>query len=240
MDSDYSDLIRPPLTPTRPKSAGTGRPYRESMEDADSSSTRKRPRLDSGDRAYRSMSADPLRATPSDSGPAKAPATPPDGQPSSQSSEVANGLPPMAFTPSKVTINVREPAGNTSPTQSSTKLNGAPSMRGGGGGDETLAGHSDSSNKVDSPSPHIISVASSSSHSPEIEVAEVEDMNDDSGETRWKPLISTTSAKDARDVQALLLDQFPHNSRNVKQTLARIAAAFEKSRQIISCLKIPG
>jgi len=207
------------------------------MEDADPSSTRKRPRLDSGDRAHRSMSADPLGATPSNAGLAKAPATSPGGQPALQSSKAADGLPPLALKPSKVTINVREPAANTSPIQQITQTNVVSSIRGGGGGDAFSGTHQLSSAAVGSPSAKAISIASSPPRSPEIEVAEVEDMNDDLGETRWKSLASDTtitSAKEAKAIHTLLLDQFPHSSGQtgpaLKQTVTLIAAALQKSK----------
>ena len=202
------------------------------MEDTDASGTRKRPRLDSGERAYRSMSADRLGATPTDSGLAKAPKTPPPAHISSQSSEVADGLPSMSLTPSKeVTINVREPSIVTPPTQTSAQTGGTPWLRGGGGGDDVPSSSNDLTNKADSSPSNVISVTSSPSHSPEIEVAEIEDMNDESGETRWKPLISATSLMDAKDIQQSVLEDFPYlsdKSRNVRKTIAALAQTFEK------------
>jgi len=231
-----SSLTRLPVTPTRAKSAGSSSPHRDLMEDADPSSTRKRPRLDSGDRAHRSMSADPLGATPSNAGLAKASAISPDGQSALQSPEAGDGLPPLALTPSKVTINVREPTTNNSPTRQTTHSDTVSSIRGGDGGDEPSAPRPISSSNVGSPSAKPISVASSPPRSPEIEVAEIEDMNDNAGETRWKSLANATapaSAKEAMAVHALLLDQFPHSSGQtgsaLKQTVTLIATVLQKS-----------
>ena len=225
-----SVLTRSALTPTRAKSAGA----REPMEDTDASGTRKRPRLDSGDRTYRSMSADRLGATTTDPGRATAPETPPHAHISSQSSEEATGLPSMSLTPSKeVTINVREPSTITSPTQMSAQIGDTISLRGGGGGggDNTISSSNDASRKMDSSPSNVISVTSSPPRSPEIEVAEIEDMNDDSGETRWKPLISATSMMDAKDIQQSVLDDFPYlgeRSRNLRRTVSVLAQTFEK------------
>lgn len=202
------------------------------MEDTDSSGTRKRPRLDSGDRAYRSMSADRLGATPTNPGLSEAPKTPPHTQISSQSSETAGGLSSMSLTPSKVTINVRDPNTITSPTHPSTQVAGTPSLRGGGGGDDIPTGSNDpSSSKLDSSPSNVISVTSSPPRSPEIEVAEIEDMNDESGETRWRPLISATSLMDAKDIQQSVLEDFPYlgeRGRNLRKTIAVLAQTFEK------------
>lgn len=201
------------------------------MEDTDASGTRKRPRLDSGDRFYRSMSADRLGATPTDPELAKDPTTPPRAHISSHLSETAGGLPSMSLTPSKeVTINVREPSTITSPTQISAQIGGTPSLRGGGGGDHVPSSSNDPSSKLDSSPSNVISVTSSPC-SPEIEVAEIEDMNDESGETRWKPLISATSLMDAKDIQQSVLEDFPYlgeRSRNLRKTVAVLAQTFEK------------
>ena len=227
-----SVLARPPSTPTRAKSAGPCRPHRDPMEDADSSSTRKRPRLDSGDRAYRSMSVDRFNTTPSDAELPDAPEAPSDSQHPSAPSETTNALPPMSLTPSKVTINVREPPGNSSPPRPPSKANGASILRGGSGGDEPLSSQQDASGMLNSPSSNVISVHSSPRHSPEIEVAEVEDMNDEPAETRWKPLASAASAIEAKETQRALLDNFPYlgeRGRSLRKTVTALALALEKS-----------
>lgn len=225
-----SVLTRSACSPTRAKSAGA----REPMEDTDASGTRKRPRLDSGDRTYRSMSADRLGATPTDPGLPKAPETPPHPPTSSQSPQEAAGLPSMSLTPSKeVTINVRDPSTITPPNQTSAQIGDTISLRGGGGGggDNTISSSNDPSTKLGSSPSNVISVTSSPPRSPEIEVAEIEDMNDDSGETRWKPLISATSMMDAKDTQLSVLEEFPYlgeRSRNVRKTIGVLAQTFEK------------
>ena len=201
------------------------------MEDTDSSATRKRPRLDSGDRSHRSMSVDRLRDASTGSDPEKAPTSPADGRAVISPYEEAVSALPMAFTPSKVTINVRGPA---AALQSSTPLPpDSPSLVGGGGkGIDLTAGDQDLGNKMEVSSPNVISVGSSPPQSPEIEVAEVEDMNDEPGKTRWQPLTSAVNAYEARHAQQTLLNDFPfrHNTKSIRKTLSMIALALEKSK----------
>lgn len=202
------------------------------MEDADSSATRKRPRLDSGDRTYRSMSVDRLQDASTDSATGKAPSTPPNDPAALLPPGEAGPVPPMTLTPSKVTINVREPA---HAPQSSVPIpfNATSTLRGGGGGGkDTAAGNQGIGDKMDASSPNVISVGSSPPQSPEIEVAEVEDMNDDSGRTRWQPLGRAATSLEARHAQRTILSDFPfrQNKKGLRKTLTLIALIIEKSR----------
>ena len=77
-------------------------------------------------------------------------------------------------------------------------------------------------------------MTSSPPRSPEIEVAEIEDMNDEPGETRWKPLISATSLMDAKETQQSVLEDFPYlgdRARNLRKTVATLAQIFEKGER---------
>ena len=199
-----------PLTP-RATSEGPSPPSRNSMEDADSSVTRKRPRLDSGDRAYRSMSAD--RALHARVGP-----DPGQHLPNTNSDLIREhdqqpmlsedrGQLSVNGTPSKVTINVRDRNLDTSPLP----LNMLPTHT--SADDPRHPSQGDS--QVDFPStpPDMVSISSSPTRSPEIEVAEVEDMDDDPAETRWKPMISVTNID---DIHANLMEGFPYSDRNTK------------------------
>lgn len=87
----------------------------------------------------------------------------------------------------------------------------------------------ESSVRIESRSSDVISVSSSPSRSPEIEVAEVEDINAERGETRWRPL---TSLIDAKDTQGALLDAFPYGVRDrlLRQTVILVSQAIEKSK----------
>ena len=94
-----------------------------------------------------------------------------------------------------------------------------------------MSGSNEPPNKLTSSSSNVISVTSSPPRSPEIEVAEIEDMNDEPGETRWKPLISATSLMDAKDIQQSVLEDFPYlgeRGRNLRKTIAALAQTFEK------------
>ena len=110
MDEDY--VMEEAAAQTRISRALSSEPFlprRDSMEDADSSLTRKRPRLDTGGRATRSMSADRVMHSPSINAEEvtssfKRFSKPDDG--GQQEPTVANGS-PQKQTPSRVTINVR-------------------------------------------------------------------------------------------------------------------------------------
>ena len=196
------------LISNRATSEGPSPPSRNSMEDADSSVTRKRPRLDSGDRTHRSMSADRILSSR---------ASVEQGQllPTTNAEPNEKGTPTISRrvhhysldrTPSKVTINVRDPNSDSSLSQQHNghvatvlNLDDLPSS------DQTT-----SSPALQSNNSRPISVTSSSPQSPEIEVAEIEDMDEDPGETRWKRLVSII---DPEDIQANLLDNFPFADR---------------------------
>ena len=201
------------------------------MEDADSSATRKRPRLDSGDRTYRSMSVDRLRDASTDSAAAKTPSTPPDEQAALLPPGEAGHVPPMTLTPSKVTINVREPA-HTPQSSVPIPFSTTSTSRGGGKVSDTAPGGQGIGDKMDASSPNVISVGSSPPQSPEIEVAEVEDMNDDPGRTIWQPMNRAFTSLDARLAQRAILNDFPfrQNKKGLRKTLALMILTIEKSR----------
>lgn len=225
-----SNIIRIAATPTRARSLEPGSAYGDSMDDLDSSTTRKRPRLDSGDRVYRSMSADRLRSSSPprphnhahpehNTSSSQTVSAPPPGQRSLDMT-----APPMS-SPSKVTINVREPPPIPSgeSAQSSEDAVVSVTMRGGFATAERSPHH-----------PHTPSAAasarSSPSGSPEIEVAEVEDMDGESGPTRWRAL-GTSTLVSARRVQENLLLQFPMLERfnTLTKVLEALENHFEKS-----------
>ena len=218
-----------PSTLPRATSAGPSPPPRNPMEDADSSVTRKRPRLDSGDRTHRSMSADRITATPPTLEQARASFSPPRNENSSKVTDRQSILSPTDRTPSKVTINVRDP---TVPTQKESPsrpvLNGAHLPPSPDNNEMQTSGQTESSIRIESRSSEVISVNSSPSRSPEIEVAEIEDMNEEPGETKWRPLTSLTEAK---DTQGVILEAFPYGMRNrdLRQAVTFVGQALEKS-----------
>ena len=214
-----------PRTPNRATSEGPSPPSRNPMEDADSSVTRKRPRLDSGDRAHRSMSADrilPTRASVEHG--QLLPAADGDAQ-DKASLATTNGSQQYSLdrTPSKVTINVRDSNLDSSPLQQHSSHVAAPVRP----DDPPSSSQATSSPNVEDATSGPISATSSPAQSPEIEVAEIEDMDEDPGQTKWRPLVSVV---DAGDIQATLLDSFPyaHRFTTHRQAAAHIAQVFEK------------
>ena len=154
------------------------------MEDADLSLTRKRPRLNSGDRARRSMSTDELAiSTPhSEAKPHENQNTLLDAQPPSFATSSTDV--PTITTPNKVTLNLREQSINGTP-QSMEMDEILPQSH------DTATGFSPtgSSKKPGSSSPEIISVTSTSPpRSPEIQIAELEEIGNEPMQTVWKPI----------------------------------------------------
>lgn len=220
-----------PRTPNRASSEGPTPPPRNSMEDADSSITRKRPRLDSGDRAYRSMSADPL--SPGYNGPNTG-ATP--LMPNDKASDHGpNGTPDITTkysldsTPSKVTINVRDPP-LISPTRpppyaiTQPPLDIKPDL-------PSRSAEMRALDNVDASPPDIVTVSSSPPQSPEIQVAELEDVEGHTGPTVWR---KSGTYMNLDDLFISLLNDFPLASQsttlanavnNISHTLASGSSA---------------
>ena len=213
-----------PQTPNRAISEGSC-PPRNSMEDADSSVTRKRPRLDSGDHTYRSMSADKIELDQ---------VTPEPSQPlPNTDGNVHEPMPPIPMdnthqnsvggTPSKVTINVRDKLLESSPPkhnlaaklaamESDKMVHSSPAM---------------SAIDITSTPPDDVEVLSSPTRSPEIEVAEIEDMDDDPRQTRWKPMVSVTNVE---DLQNTLLENFPFADKytDIRECVSCLSQTLEK------------
>lgn len=219
-----------PSTRYRVVSAG---PRRSSMEDSDSSLTRKRPRLDSGSRPHRSMSADRIMdATPDYESDTPHPMSPRDILSTKVTSQNSTTQ-AVDGTPSRVTINVKDPRFRAPPLM--------PTKHGGEKFDELdsykdeLANSSEPepSNKLVSLSPHMISPPSSPSRSPEIEVAEVEDMNQEPGNTRWRPLSDIADPVKIRDdLWAIFPCRAP--SQNVLDAADELARHFHQGRIIMT------
>ena len=222
--------IGPSATLTRATSAGPSPPPRNHMEDSNTSFTRKRPRLDSGERTHRSMSADPITASHSAAEGAKVPCTPPHTEKYSKVATDHSILTSNDQNPSKVTINVRDPAQNESSTP---RMNGTHLPASSDQNEALGSSQTEFSARLEPKSSDIISVSSSPARSPEIEVAEIEDMNDERGETKWKPLASIIEAK---DTQGALLEAFPFvdRSRSLRQTVILLSQAIEKRK--LECL----
>lgn len=213
-----------PHTPTRATSAGPSPPRRNLMEDADSSVKRKRPRLDSGERTRRSMSADQLTSTPSDP-----PFTPRRGE-TLPAAATENAVPTsIDRTPNKVTINVRDPVQGGSafvPVTNGAHVSASPER-----GESLDPNQTEPTVRIKSQTSDVVSVASTPTRSPEIEVAEVEDINEEPGQTKWRPL---TNVMDWKDLQEALMKKFPYTggSRDVRETVRLLGQAFEKRKLV--------
>lgn len=179
--------------------AASAGPRRNSMEDSDSSLTRKRPRLDSGSRSYRSMSADPIAPSTPTTQSHIAHVTPSQSATSAKSSLEGDIMPPLEGTPSRVTINVRDSISGISHHPAMASADQPYENRGREKENSAKFSDLESSRKLTQCSPDIGSASSSPSRSPEIEVAEVEDINEEPGNTRWRPLRSHSDPAKIRD-----------------------------------------
>lgn len=182
-----SSLNSPRTPPPRAASEGPTPPPRNSMEDADSSVKRKRPRLDSGETAYRSMSAEPSSTVPASSELGQLPASSDDPaqdyDPIVQLTNASTQTP--GGTPSKVTINVREPHSPYQPSTKEPMLEHMPSKE-----PQTFQQGAKSDSGSADGEPMLINQDAAPSSpspvgSPEIEVAEPEDMGGPVGPTVW-------------------------------------------------------
>ena len=194
------------------------------MDDSDSSLTRKRPRLYSGDRSHRSMSADELSTTPPHLTMKHSPSAPASTGHRDTSPAVNETVSTPSQTPSKVTINVRDSGLGVSqqlPPVTDHMIDNVQQDS-----EQSRVELVEAPTNGQTPSPDVISVSSSSSRSPEIEVAEVEDMEDLPEATRWRTL-----KQEATDVQITLLEQFPyHAQRPFWKTAEIVADYFENGK----------
>ena len=208
-----------PRTPDRVSSEPLTPPPRNSMEDADSSVKRKRPRLDSGDRAHRAMSADPSSAaavlsTPEleqpslSSNPEARDGAQPDHALAQEDSTTASAQQPLSGTPSKVTINVRDPSlANTSPQAIPVDLTEDPR-------NPAMLSRDQKEDAVTNMTSEPLAAFQRSSPSPigspEIEIAEPEYMDEQSGPTVW--IRPSHQYADMESKQEAMLRTFPLDS----------------------------
>ncbi|KAJ5088051.1 hypothetical protein N7456_011667 [Penicillium angulare] len=188
------------------------RSHGDSMEDSDPQATRKRPRLDSGSRVGESLSIDAC-ATP-----AAVPASEMD-------------LTPDSGRPSKVTINVKSP----NIDMPSEKME-SPSKQPGQSHDTSQPpSPTPNTDNPDPASPNVVSISSSPAQSPEIEVAELEDMDQYPNTGSWRPLEDALRDHATREVvevhdTASLIDSFPRyrEDQNPRDNLRRVIMMMEK------------
>ncbi|RAL15100.1 putative ubiquitin C-terminal hydrolase [Aspergillus homomorphus CBS 101889] len=197
-------------TPPDTTSTDSTRPFGDSMEDSEPQSTRKRPRLDSGSGACESLIvSNDTSASRTPKHITDAPAT--LGEEASPSSRPA----------SRVTINVKSPISDnmaSAPSDSPTKQ-----PTGGAGAD----------------APTAISLSSSPAQSPEIEVADLEDMDQDPNTSSWKPLGEALRESATPEVVQLhdplsLIDTFPklRPGTESRESMEEISLALEKGSEL--------
>ncbi|XHG03146.1 hypothetical protein AWENTII_006465 [Aspergillus wentii] len=201
-------------TPPGAISTDPTRPKNDPMEDSDPQTTRKRPRLDSGSGACESLSTDETSASRTSDSTAAAPAAP--DQEASVSTRPA----------SRVTINMKSPTSvdmtaesvdSTSPEQ----LGAEPAAQ--------------STDPDDAHAPNVISLSSSPAQSPEIEVAELEDMDQEPDVSNWRTLGEALRDPVTPDVvqlhdQLLLTETFPKINENLdlRENVEEIWTIIEK------------
>ncbi|PYH45847.1 putative ubiquitin C-terminal hydrolase [Aspergillus saccharolyticus JOP 1030-1] len=205
-------------TPPDITSTDTTRPFGDSMEDNDPQSTRKRPRLDSGSGACESWTVpNDTSASQISNHITDAPAT--LGVEASPSSRPA----------SRVTINVKSPISDImapTPSESPTKQAGP-----------TSAVAPTDGTGVDAPA--AISLSSSPAQSPEIEVADLEDMDQDPNMSSWKPLGEAMREPATPEVvqlhnQLSLIDTFPklRPGTDSRESMEEISVVLEKGSEL--------
>ncbi|KAL4918129.1 hypothetical protein BDW62DRAFT_68207 [Aspergillus aurantiobrunneus] len=201
-------------TPPDAVSTDTARPPGDSMEEIDPQSTRKRPRLDSGSGACESLPVPDEGSAPLSEAAPDAPA-------------IADQKAPAPNRPaSRITINMKSPtiAGNHPSAPEDTPA-GEPNT-------------DTSAQPGDGQPTNVVSLSSSPAQSPEIEVAELEDMDQDPNTTSWKSLGEALREPLGPDVvqlrdQVYLPDSFPtiDQDRDPRENLEEICAIIEKGSE---------
>ncbi|KAL2872647.1 putative ubiquitin C-terminal hydrolase [Aspergillus lucknowensis] len=186
------------------------------MEEIDPQSTRKRPRLDSGSGACESLSVtNETSASVSES--------------ALDAHAIVDEEAPLPNRPaSRMTINMKSPTtpGNPPPTSEQTPSQGLdPNAVAQPSGDQATT---------------VVSLPSSPAQSPEIEVAELEDMDQDPNTTSWKPLGEALRDPLVPDVDVVQLrdavylpDHFPtlDQERDPHDNLLEICALIQKGSE---------
>lgn len=211
-------------TPPRDTSTEPTRPLNDSMEDSDPQSTRKRPRLDSGSGACESLAADKTAVSRM-------------SDQSETASAVSELEAPASSKPSanRVTINMKSPA---SVDMTSDTVDASPDLS--GTGPRAHSPDADANNASTA-----ISLPSSPAQSPEIEVAEVEDMDQDPNSSSWKSLGEALRHHANADVvqfqnQLPLADAFPklRHHLGLRENLEQVGSIIEKGMAAISSWRI--
>ncbi|KAL4978597.1 hypothetical protein BDW66DRAFT_16203 [Aspergillus desertorum] len=203
-------------TPPGARSTDTTRPPGDLMEEIDPQSTRKRPRLDSGSGACESLPAPDEASAPF-------PETVPDA-PAKADQETAVPNRPA----SRMTINMKSP----------TTADERPFAPEDTATEEPDAGAVASARTSGRQPSNVVSLSSSPAQSPEIEVAPLEDMDQDPNTTDWKSLGEALRDPLVADVvqlreQVHLPDSFPvlDEDREPHENLEELCLYIEKGSE---------
>ncbi|PGH23651.1 hypothetical protein AJ80_02257 [Polytolypa hystricis UAMH7299] len=199
-------------------SQATSGSYCEPMEDTDSQSVRKRPRLDSGNHLNDSMSM----STPSPTGPEDQENAPAASLVASPSRASEASSPSLNRPSSRVTINMKSPTlldGSAAPSTSQ------PSPTASHEASTSLPRPADDAPAVtqtpiepETQTSGVISITSSPTRSLEIEVAEVEDMDQNPSTSQWRSLQEALETAEEPEVVQIhehitLVESFPQYQR---------------------------
>ena len=216
-------------TPPDVKSIDSTRSPGDPMEDNDPHSTRKRPRLDSGSGIRENWSSDktdPARMSDQAS----------DAPAATERETLASTRPA-----SRVTINVKSPTTTTAPADDMASVSAVPEDPPAAQPDPT--GPSQTAEDVGTHASKAISLSSSPAQSPEIEVAELEDMDQDPNTSNWKPLGEALGDGDVVQLQDQppLTETFPklRPDHDIRDNLEEICTIIEKGKGA-ETLIVPG
>lgn len=199
-------------------------PAEHSMEDRDTQGTRKRPRLDSGSRVGESLSIEGASLTPA--APASDMDVTPDPDPEAEQAAPSN----------KMTINVKSPGPAKSPAPA---MDPEPPQSPRPQPPGTDAQPQSLEPDVPSADANVISISSSPAQSPEIEVAELEDMDQDPNTSNWRPLEEALREQGQPelvqvDEMASLVDSFPkvRERLSARENLNKICQMIESGMEL--------
>ncbi|RHZ67719.1 putative ubiquitin C-terminal hydrolase [Aspergillus thermomutatus] len=192
-------------------STDSTRPHGDPMEDLDPQSTRKRPRLDSGSGVVESLSIDEAAISRMSE---PTPAVP------AASGTTDHDVPASTGPASRVTINVKSPTSDTMATDCLDTTAEQP-------------GAAQAAN-----SPKVVSISSTPAQSPEIEVADLEDMDQDPNTSTWRTLGEALRDPVTPEVVQLqgqppLSETFPklREADDLRENLEGISLIIEKGSQ---------
>ncbi|KAI9036388.1 putative ubiquitin C-terminal hydrolase [Aspergillus affinis] len=205
-------------TPPDVKSTDSTRSPGDPMEDNDPHSTRKRPRLDSGSGIRENWSSDKTDPARMSDQASEAPAA-------TDREALASARPA-----SRVTINVKSPTTTTAPANGMAFVSAAPEDTPAAQPDPT--GPSPTADDAGTHASKAISLSSSPAQSPEIEVAELEDMDQDPNTSNWKSLGEALGEGDVVQLQEQppLTETFPklRPDHDIRDNLEEMCTIIEK------------